>query len=261
MVLMSNTQLTDVQKKINKKARHILRASKIWMMEFSQPQQPYRYIFHHIPKCAGTSAFDALTHWFICIKDYPPPWAWGNEDDPQAYEKFCNRPKNLANLCHYHILSGHYHLPGSFIHERYPSFLEQESYRLITFLRHPLQVQISLHYYEIRMKRISPQEPLEKHLLTRNNYLATVIPCNESNYKDVLNRYFFIGLVENYQESFEKLAALLKKPRIQVDNLNQSPRSRQRLSPGFLSEFEESNRLDYQIYNYAKTLYQQNAWL
>lgn len=193
-------KLAGIDKKITKKAKHILRASKIWWMQFYQPEEPYRYIFHHLPKCGGTSGVDALTNWFICIKDYPSPW--GDIDKPQAYQRFCQNPKNLQKLHQNQILVGHYHLPGSFIFERYPQCLQEDRYRLITFLRDPLQVQLSLHYYEIRCQRIDPQMSLEKNLLARSNYLASVIHCDRSNYQEILNCYFFIGLVEEFQESF-----------------------------------------------------------
>ncbi|HAG80321.1 MAG TPA: hypothetical protein DCL61_03910 [Cyanobacteria bacterium UBA12227] len=254
---MSNI-LTEVEKKVKKKVGHILRVPKVWLRHLSEPEEPYGYIFHHIPKCAGTSAFDALTHWFICIKDYPPSRAWGNVDDPKAYDQFCNSSKNLEQLRHYQILCGHYHLKGSFISERYPSCFEKDRYRLITFLRDPLEVQISLYYYERRMKRFPPEEPLEKRLLERENYLASVIPCDDSNYQEVLNRYFFIGLVEKYQESFDRLADQLRKPRLQLTTLNQSVRDQQKLSEDLISEFKERNHLDYKIYHYAKSLYEKN---
>lgn len=257
MSLIKGNQLAGVEKKVTKKAKHILRASKIWWMHFYQPEEPYRYIFHHLPKCGGTSALDALTNWFICIKDYPPPW--GDEDKPQAYQRFCQNPKNLEKLHHYHILCGHYHVRGSFLFERYPQCLQEDRYRLITFLRDPLQVQLSLHYYELRNQRIDSQMSLEKHLLERSNYLASVIPCDPSNYQEILNRYFFIGLVEEFQESFDRLADLLDKPRIKLDVLNQSPRKEKKLSKEFLSEFKELNQLDYQIYSYAKTLCRDSA--
>ena len=133
-------------------------------------------------------------------------------------------------------------------------------YRVITFLRHPLQVQLSLYHYERRNQRINAQKSLEKHLLERKNYLASVIPCDESNYQEILNRYFFIGLVEEYQESFDRLAELLNNPKIKLNVLNQSPRKNKKLSQEFLSEFEELNQLDYKIYNCGKMLYKKNKF-
>jgi len=258
MRIMKTSEIPAIGKGLLKKARHVGNASKVWCKNVKQFDKPYRYIFHHLPKCGGTSAFDSLSNWFICIKDYPP--AWGDIDDPIAYEHFCNTPKNLEKLRHYHIVCGHYHLEGSFLHERYPQCLDNGRYRLITFIRHPLEVQLSLYYYESRKKRLDSGASLEKRMLLRSNYLASVLPCDESNYQEVLDRYFFIGLVEEYQESFDKLAALLKAPRVRLGMLNKSVRENRGLSRDFLSEFEESNSLDYKIYDYAKRILgKQNA--
>lgn len=252
MGIMKRSEISRAGKGILKKARHAARASKIWYRYINQPDEPYRYIFHHLPKCGGTSAVDALSHWFVYIKDYPP--AWADVDNPDAYRRFCSTPQNLEKLHHYHLLCGHYHLAGSFLEERYPQCLKGERYRLITFVRHPLEVQLSLYYYEIRKKRLDSGESLESRLLLRNNYLASVIPCDEANYQEILDRYFFIGLVEKYQESFDRLATLLNEPSARLGVFNTSTRDKRGLSRDFISEFEENNYLDYQIYDYAKKL-------
>ncbi len=246
--------IKTTRKKIDKKIRHIVRRQKIWLKHLPQPEKKFQYIFHHIPKCAGTSAVDALSNWFIVVKDYPP--GWSDRNNSKVYEKFCSSPKKINKLKDYHLLAGHYHVKNSFLHQRYPIFLEDRHYRIFTFLREPLELQISLYYYEIRNKIIPSDESLEKRLLLRKNYIAAIIPCDEFNYKEKLDYYFFIGLVEKYQESFDKLAELLDKPKLKLKTYNESLRTKRKLSQNFISQFKELNQLDYQVYNYAKKKYE-----
>lgn len=238
-----------IVKKIVKKIRHTSRASQIYLRQLNKIDKPERYIFHHIPKCAGTSGVDALTNWFVVIKDYPKTWS--NLD----CQKFCNHPKNLNKLKHYHLLVGHYKLDCSFLNLRYPNALKEPNYRIFTFLRDPLEQRISLYYWEIsRDKDIYNHQPLEKVLLMNPNYIAKTIPCDSSNYQSVLKRYFYIGFVEKYQQSFDCLAELIGKPRVNLKTYNKSSRSKIPVSSSFISEFKEINHLDYQVYNFAKNL-------
>ena len=242
-------RFSRVQRGVKKKIRHFTNSASILYKHIGQEDSGHRYVFHHLPKCGGTSAFDALSEWFICIKDYPPPWS--DLDNPGGYKKFCDLPKNLGALRDYHMLCGHYHLEGSFLYERYPGIMDDERYRLITFLRHPLEIQLSLYYYEQANGRFDSSVSVEERLLLRSDYLASILPCDKTNFHKVLDRYFFIGAVETYQQSFDALAEMLEKPMVSLGLLNRSSRDGKKLSREFLSEFEEKNSLDYQIYNYA----------
>lgn len=145
---------------------------------------------------------------------------------------------------------------GSGSNQRYPNW-EDKGYKIFTFLRDPLELRISLYNYEIRNNRISAEEPLEKQLLQhKRNYVAGLLPCDDSNYLEFMQRYFFIGIVEKYQESFEELSRLIGKPIIQLKNYNQSKRKNIKLSAETISEFKEINQLDYKIYNYGKAFYE-----
>jgi len=238
-----------ILKKVDKRIRHSSRAFLIYLKQLNQTEDTRRYIFHHIPKCAGTSGVDSLTKWFVVIKDYPKTW---NSLDCQ---KFCDHPKNLNELKYYHLLVGHYKLDCSFLHVRYPSALTDSNYRVFTFLRNPLELQISLYYWELsRDKNIYDNRPLEEVLLMRPNYIAKTIPCNSSNYKSILERYFYIGFVEKYQESFDCLAELIDKPKVDLKTYNKVSRRKTELSSNFISEFKEINSLDYEIYDFAKSL-------
>jgi len=204
--------VNNLAKKIDKKLRQYSRIPRIWTQyQLGQKNNTKRkrYIFHHMPKCAGTSAVDALTRYFVILKDYHV--GWSSIDKPNVYQKYCANPKNLDKIEPYQILVGHYLTEKSFFHQRYPNWEEKE-YQVFTFFRDPLEQRISLYYYEMRNNRFSDSEPIEKHLLQNHkNYIARILPCDDSNYMEVLKRYFFIGIVEEYQESFDKLSQLIGK--------------------------------------------------
>lgn len=247
--------MNSISKKIDKKLRHYIRIPQtIARYKLNENDNSPRYIFHHVPKCGGTSAVDALTNWFVILKDYPIGWC--DEDNPTLYQKFCNKPYNLDKIKPYQLLVGHYHLADSFLNQRYPDW-ENKGYKLFTFLRDPLELQISLYYYEIRMGRISVDEPIRDRLLLRSNYIANLMRCNNSNYLDVLRQYFFIGIMEKYQESFDRLSKITGKPYVTLKKYNESPRSNFNISNRLINDFKEANQLDYKIYNYARSFYDQ----
>ena len=149
------------------------------------------------------------------------------------------------------MVVGHYHLDKSHLNQRYPQWKNQ-GYRLFTFFRDPLDLQISLYYYEILNGRIPAGEPMKERLLLRNNYMAFSLQCNENNYLEILEQYFFIGIMEKYQQSFDLLSKMLGKPPVKLKTYNRSSRGQYDLSADFIDEFKAKNKLDYQIYNYGK---------
>ena len=132
-----------IVEKTETKLRQFILSPKIWLTHLFSAEEPYCYIFHHIPKCGGNSAVQALTNWFLLVKDYPR--SWSNIDNSNLYKRYCDNPKDLDKLKYYHLLTGHYHLENSFLHQRYPLCLTDKRYRLFTFLRDPLELQLSLY--------------------------------------------------------------------------------------------------------------------
>ena len=220
----------------------VLRNSKLEDLKQKYPV----YIFHHIPKCAGTSMISVLRQWFFVVKDY---WRYYH---PGEFPYFLQHPAKIRRLRSCHCLCGHFAEPETHIHKRYPGVFHNENFKIFTFIRDPLEVKISLYYYE---KKRGKREgiSLEQHLLERENYIAGILDCTLENYKEVLDRYFFIGITEHLQLSMDRLAVLLNKRKIKLPVLNLSHRDSQvsGLTPEITSRFKAANQLDYSIYDHC----------
>jgi hypothetical protein len=210
------------------------------------------YIFHHIPKCAGTSAIFALRHWFFIVKDY-----WSSYH-PEETPYFVRNRVKLQSLRSYKCLCGHFDLPETRLYKRYPEVLHNQNFKIFTFIRDPLEVKISLFYYEKKRGRREGIS-LEQYLLQGNNFIARVLDCTLDNYKEVLDSYFFIGITEHLQLSMDKLAVLLNKRKVKPPVLKQAKRDSQasRLPPGTINRFKARNELDYRVYDYCLSRFQQ----
>lgn len=207
------------------------------------------YIFHHIIKCGGQALSLSMRKWFKVYYD--------NLKDSNDINNFIKFKYNIHNLTGDTCISGHFNYDGIFAHQRYPEIIEKkDKFRIFMFMREPLQIRISLYYF-LKGKSLKKQIPLDYDLETSlnvsDNMIAKMIPCDESNYKEVLDRYFFIGIVEYMQESMDKLASLTGKKKIEVISENKSIRDSQvsELSPNLINQFKENNKLDYLIYEYC----------
>lgn len=202
------------------------------------------YVFHHIPKCGGSSIRSALKTWFNTVEDNRNP-AWSRE---QLHDSKIAISALKRNSC----LVGHFDVPIFYLKDRYPNILTDDNFFLFTFLRDPLEVKMSLFYYELRMKR-KLNYSLEERLVGSTNYIANRFPCDESNFRKVLDRYNFIGIAERSQESMNQLAVLLNKPRVTLSWKNESKRevSTKELPLSLVNKFKDLNRIDYQIYDYC----------
>ncbi|MBK9332321.1 MAG: hypothetical protein IPM96_07995 [Ignavibacteria bacterium] len=69
----------------------------------------------------------------------------------------------------------------------------------------------------------------------------------------MIDRYYFIGIVEKMQESFDKLAEMTGKEKVTLPFVNKSEKDIQvkNLSQEFIDSFKKTNELDYKIYNYC----------
>jgi hypothetical protein len=222
-------------KKLNKLKKRI--AARIG------PKAPV-YVFHHIPKCGGSSVRKALGEWFIRKKDYRQGWS---DESPEKYD--------LSQFRSIHCLCGHFGQEGNRIRDRYPEVFESKRFRVFTIAREPLETQKSLYRYLIA-KGQPTEATLEAHLTTRPNYISQVLCVDESNYRERLDQYFFIGLIEEGQRSLDLLARLIGKPSVQLPWSNRTSQNGENsgdvLSAATIERFKQANALDYKVYAYCK---------
>lgn len=198
-------------------------------------------VFHHIPKCGGTSLLAVLDQWFTVRRDYRQGWA--QEFGP---------PLDLAALDGRHCLCGHFDGSENRLALRYPQVFESARFRCFTVVRDPLSLVLSLYRWEGRMG-VRREDVLDRYLMDHVGFLADALGAEPDNWRQVLGRYFFIGLQERLEESANRLAHRLAKPRVPLPRLNVTdPRGRapqtRRLSAETVARFRAANRLDETIY-------------
>jgi hypothetical protein len=203
------------------------------------------YVFHHIPKCGGTASLHAFRKWFRIVYDYRA------DVSPEATDFFLKNRLDLSALDDDSLVSGHFELPGAHLHQRYPETLARDRFRLITFVRDPLEVAHSLYFYERAMRADYPYDRLAGRLDAMENYMASIFPCTEEDYKSVIDRYFFVGLTECLQESFDILARMIGKERVTVPVENALPRD-EALTDDEAARFYERNALDVKLFAYGR---------
>lgn len=214
-------------------------------------------ISQHIPKCGGSSFDNILRKWFGY--GFFTHYYNHKRQKPAKRIPFVRLIKNIKPVC----VHGHFdkEKDGKGIFEYYP-----ETTQMITFLRDPLEVQLSMYFYMRKLikegalfwqgKQITEMKyggDIDAWVEQRPLYILRFLPegINSTNYKEILQKYFVhIGIVEEFQQSVKVLAKKLGKPCIEVPLENVTNRD---LKPSNTSVkvFEEKHKLEYNIYNFA----------
>ncbi len=196
-----------------------------------------------MPKCGGTSLIELLNRWFIVIRDYRKDW---DGKHPMAIKT--NKLRSI------HCLAGHWELPDVYLKKRYPELFNNNRFKLFTFLRDPLEHSLSLYRYEKENNRTDLVD-IEEHFKIRPNYMATILNADKNNYKEIISKYFFVGIVEEMEKSIMILSELTEKKYHKLPWINRtkmdSKANSELLSKAIIDNFKKINNVDYLIYNYA----------
>lgn len=225
------------------------------------------FVFHHIPKCGGTSLVRSFYTWFSVINDYDSMF--------DSLEQYCDLPADESALNAALILVGHWNRPSIYLRTRYPRIWKSQSRYLFSIVREPLDLQRSLYRYSRRNPKAAVMDEID-FLNLRENYLSEQFGCNESNYQEVLGRYSQIGIFEDLQgmlSCFAKQALkyLMNRPDTlmtrrairnfkqfpvpQIQHLNQTVVStNDSLDVNVVDRFKERNALDYKIYDHIRSV-------
>lgn len=204
-----------------------------------------KYVFHHLPRCGGTSCKAVFRQWFPLIQDYRKDWS------ARETVRYLSRRIDLDDLRDDTMLAGHFEIEGARLLERYPELMCEPDVRVITFVRDPLEIAVSMHHYAKRQRADYPFHSLTDRLAARPNWIAAQLGCNSEDFRAVLDRYFFVGITESLQESVDVLAAKIAKEPMTVGFLNESSRD-ERPSVSDVREFRTRNTLDYAIHEYCR---------
>ncbi len=211
----------------------------------------------HIPKTGGESFREILKIWF-------PGKVFFHYFDEKS-----NTMPVKHNLAPGTCIHGHFNSQRGFgVKEYYPM-----AKQFIAFLRDPFEVLVSRYFYVKRKEheRNSYREGIKFSLSDNiNDYLRTEIhkkhyhpnfldyfpeKLTHSNFKELISKQFiYIGIMEDYQFSVNKLAQKLSFEPVRVNKTNVSDRF-EAVDKSLRDEFFEKHTLEYEVYQYIKSIY------
>lgn len=212
------------------------------------PRDPVT-VFHHIPKCGGTSFNKFLSERFEVVRDYRTGW-----------ESKHKNKVDLNHLTNRHLLSGHFECEGAYLHQRYPEVFESERYRVFTILRDPFELRVSLYRYE-KKHGVCTANSLDEFLFRERNWLAKRFPVKSHEIEKTLDRYDFIGTMDDPQLTLDVLSWKFDFPGGYLPHVNATAPANQtaaaQFESGVVERFRELNPLDYLIYEESQSRFDQ----
>ncbi len=210
------------------------------------------YVFNHIPKAGGTAARFVFNEWHAVVADYRKG---PGEQETLAY---VTHKLDLAKIRRPAFVSGHYGLPGARLHERYPEVFRDSRYRLITFLRDPLETALSTYFYVKKLGRQGFSDDLDHYLTHYRTGYTTLLNCANGDYDEALARYWFVGITERFADSVNLLSRMISKDYVAAPVLNVTSRGTQ-ASVAAIEVFRSNNAEDYALYAAALRNFER-AW-
>jgi len=202
----------------------------------------FRYLFHHLPKTGGTSLKRIFDEWFEVIGDYREPWA---SAPPKS-------AVDLSKMGSHQMLAGHFAADQMPLNYRYPETLARDKWRRITFVRDPLDRAVSEYFFEQKIRAdFDPSfknEPLSDFIRDRSGDLIRHFECNKDNWKEALDRYWFIGTLEQLPNCLRYLSAELNKPLDGAIPHENSTKRNELVPTEDAAHFRKNNKIDYEIY-------------
>ena len=208
---------------------------------FKRKQIGNTYIFHHLPRCGGTSLRRSIMDSKEVFNDYRLGWG-------SIYPFKYPLSKFGKNDC----LSGHFELEGYHIFQRYPEIYYNKRFKLFTFIRNPFDLSISIYFYMLKMGQNKGID-IRDHLLKNKNYIANILNVNSQNYKKILDRYDFIGIFEEYDQSLIQLSAFFGIESLNKKIINKAEKNDllNSITQEDIYNFKKQNELDFEIYEYC----------
>ncbi len=226
------------------------------------------WVFHHIPKTAGSSLVAELlanaTPYHNIVPDYLDVKTPHSVKIKNAVNLFLKKQKTI----HFNSVSGHL----------FPTHLQQikeknSQSKIFTYLRHPVKRIISEYYYSC-----SPIHPLHQSFREKyplfNDYINDPIEANKQafymfqdrniNAKDALKlmqeQYDFIGLQELYTDSFSILSNIIWDGSIPKARKRVTTSSKKKpLTENMINKIISNNALDMKLYTAVTEVYKEIA--
>lgn len=229
-------------------------------------------LFLHIPKAAGTTLRYIIQ--YQCSPGAIYELYGPSATHAQRVDEF--RKLSQTQKAKFKIVNSHL---GFGLHEFLPC---PSTY--ITFLRNPVDRVVSMYYYYRRTRSSTfenvtledfietyggAKDNMTKYLSGEKLRIQLTDPSNEANFecssetlelakRNLRNHFSVVGLSERFDESLILLRKILgwKIPLYDKNNVTRNRPSTKDISKGTLRLIERSNEFDFQLYEYAKEVFQ-----